>query len=62
MTKSPPPPESHDKAEDDESPMAKFTKLAKGILSITPDQLKAEQARYDDRAVNKKRPRLKSNI
>ena len=49
MTEKPPPEGWSDKdAESGKTAMQRFQDLARGLLRVTPDQIKGEQARYEE--------------
>lgn len=62
MTQRPPPESPKDKAEEGaRAPMDRFRDLARGLLNVTPEQVKGEQARYEENEDRKRRPRLSNN-
>ena len=63
MTEKPPPERRSDKvAENVETPMQRFQNLARGLLRVAPDQVKDEQARYEEENNDgKRRPPLRTS-
>lgn len=59
MTEKPSPNSPGVRAEESEpSPMAKFTDLARRLVTVAPEKVAEEQARYDEAEDRKRRPRL----
>lgn len=59
MTEKPSPNSLDDKdAENEPSPMAKFTDLARRLVTVSPEKVAEEQERYDEAEDRKRRPRL----
>lgn len=44
--------------ESEPSPMAKFTDLARRLVTVSPEKVAEEQARYDEAEDKKRRPKL----
>ena len=63
MTEKPPPERQSDKAEESaDTPMQRFENLARGLLRVAPEQVRDEQARYEEENSNgKRRPRLRTS-
>ncbi len=48
--------------ESEVTPMQRFKKLARGLLRVAPEQVRDEQARYEDgNSDGKRRPRLRTS-
>lgn len=62
MTEKPSPESPGDKAgESGPSPMARFTDLARRLVTVSPAKVAEEQAKYDEAEERKRRPRLTPN-
>lgn len=62
MTQQRTPESPKDKAEGSErAPMERFRDLARGLLNVTPEQVREEQARYEESEDRKRRPPLTLN-
>lgn len=57
MTEKPSPNSPSDR-ENGPSPMARFTDLARRLVTVSPEKVAEEQARYDEAEDRKRRPRL----
>lgn len=59
MTEKPSPNSPDDRGVASEpSPMARFTDLARRLVTVSPEKVAEEQARYDEAEDKKRRPRL----
>jgi len=62
MTEKPSPESPSDRAvESEPSPMARFTDLARRLVTVSPKKVAEEQAKYDESEDKKRRPRLTPN-
>ncbi len=60
MTEKPSPESPSDRgAASEPSPMARFTDLARRLVTVSPEKVAEEQAKYDEAEGKKRRPRLK---
>lgn len=62
MTEKPSPESPGDRgAASEPSPMARFTDLARRLVTVSPEKVAEEQAKYDEAEERKRRPRLTPN-
>lgn len=62
MTEKPSPESRSDRdGESGPSPMARFTDLARRLVTVSPEKVAEEQAKYDEAEERKRRPRLTPN-
>lgn len=62
MTEKPSPESPGDRdGESEPSPMARFTDLARRLVTVSPEKVAEEQAKYDEAEERKRRPRLTPN-
>ena len=62
MTEKPSPESQSDRGAASElSPMARFTDLARRLVTVSPEKVAEEQAKYDEAEERQRRPRLTPN-
>jgi len=62
MTEKPSPESPSDRSgESEPNPMARFTELARRLVTVAPERVAEEQAKYDEEEDRKRRPRLTPN-
>ena len=62
MTEKPSPESQSDRdGEGEPGPMARFTDLARRLVTVSPEKVAEEQAKYDEAEERKRRPRLTPN-